>query len=247
MVFYKDNPALAAAPVPPRHRVATLPPSATVLGKMARTFNSVGGLVETLAATTGIDPVAVLAVWYVESGGRPFAQGNPVLRFENHKFWRYWGSANPARFDRHFRFGGHGSPGSSSKNHLFSNPAGSPWRAFHGVQTSEYEVFDFATSLAGRESACLSASFGGPQIMGFNHAACGYESAEQLFDAFAADSRWQVLGFFDFCQTNGLIHDIRDREWVEFGQRYNGDGATYGASLTAAYAQKHAFEALPRA
>jgi hypothetical protein len=247
MLFFKDNSELSNAALAPAHHISTLPPPATMLGRMARTYNAVGGLMDTLASLTGIDSMAVLSVWYVESGGRDFTPGRPILRFDNHKFWRYWGSANAATFDRHFRFGGHGSPGNSSKNHLFRNPVGSAWRPFHGDQAAEYEVFNWAISLAGREPACLSASFGGPQIMGFNHAACGYDSAFALFTAFGSDARWQVLGFFDFCQTNGLLHDIRDREWVEFGQRYNGDGATYGASLSHAYAQKVAFEALPRA
>jgi hypothetical protein len=247
MAFFRNDPALAAAPLAPARPITGLPGPGTTLGRLARTWNSVGGLVETLARQTGIEPMAVLAVWYVESGGRAFEAGRPVLRFENHKFFRFWGAANPKTFDRHFQFGGRaGVTGKSSQNHRFRNPPTSPWRPFHGTQDLEYEVFEFAQTLATKDLACMSASFGGPQIMGFNHDACGYADAVALFDAFAADQRWQVLGFFDFCRMNGLIPEIRDRLWTEFGDRYNGDGAAYGPLLKDAYGRKAALDALPR-
>jgi len=140
-----------------------------------------------------------------------------------------------------------GIPGSAYQNHKYRPVTSGAWQSFHGNQDREYAVLALATSLGGAETARLSASFGGAQIMGFNHAACGYDTASEMFDAFAADPKWQVLGFFDFCRTNGLIHDIRDREWVHFGNAYNGDGATYGPHLQQAYDLKSQFDALPRA
>ena len=107
-------------------------------------------------------------------------------------------------------------------------------------------MFNFASALAGQEAACLSSSFGGPQIMGFNHKACGYANAATLFTRFAADARWQVLGFFDFCRTNGLVDEISGHRWVDFGKKYNGNGAVYGPLLKAAFDEKPAFDALPR-
>jgi hypothetical protein len=126
----------------------------------------------------GIDPIAVLAVWYVESGGRAFTPGKPVLRFENHKFFKYWGVDHEAEFDKHFQFGGHaGVPGSASNNHKFRDRPSDQWRPVHiagqDSQDREYEVFALGERLGGREAASLSSSFGGPQIMGFNHAVCG--------------------------------------------------------------------------
>lgn len=52
-----------------------------------------------LANQTGIDPVAVLAVWYVESGGRGFTAGQPIIRFENHKFFQFWGHDHAGQFE----------------------------------------------------------------------------------------------------------------------------------------------------
>jgi hypothetical protein len=107
-------------------------------------------------------------------------------------------------------------------------------------------VFNFAGTLANREEACLSISMGGPQIMGFNADACGYSSASAMFDSFAQDQRWHVLGFFDFVHSKGLIDDISDKNWVSFGAHYNGDGATYGPLLADAFSNKAKLKALPK-
>src|SRR6185295_16988974 len=99
------------------------------------------------------------------------------------------------------------------------------WRVFHGGdQAGEYEVFEFARGLADAEPACLSASFGGPQILGENFGKLGYGNAAALFDAFKQSERWHVCGFFDFCQANELLGRIRREEWISFATGYNGGG-----------------------
>jgi hypothetical protein len=246
-LFFKDDPQLASLPVEPGVLFKAPLPVGT-LGALARTYNRLGGLIERLAAQTGIDPVAVLAVWYVESGGQPLIPGRPVLRFENHKFFDHWGAAHTVAFDAHFQFGGHaGIPPPKSKGHKFRSDPAAAWQAFHGSQVREYEVFNFAKTLSGdEEAACQSASYGGPQILGSNYGDCGYSSAIALFQSFGAHERWHVLGFFDFCKTNGLLKYIIGHQWVAFGERYNGDGATWGAAVDGAYALKPQLEALPR-
>ncbi len=249
MAFFKDKPSLiAAALVPDKTYQPPLPPDNKPLGRMARTYNRLGGLIDLLANQNGLDPVAVLAVWYVESGGRTFTPGKPVIRFENHKFFQFWGHDHAGDFDKHFQFGGRGGiPGKSHKNHKFRAGTSGAFAVFHGDQTKEYEVLDFASGLAAREEACLSISVGGPQIMGFNHDVCGYPSATAMFDAFAADERFHVLGFFDFVQSKGLMGDIKNQDWVAFGAHYNGDGPTYGPLLKDAFSNKAKLNALPKA
>jgi hypothetical protein len=245
--FYKDDPTLATTRLTPIS-VYELPSSDAALRAMARTYNAVGGLIDALAAKLSIDPVAFLAVWYVESSGREFVVNEPILRFEAHKFFKYWGKANEAQFDAHFQFGGHaGASGKPSKNHRFRHNAGDPWMKIHvDTQDREYEAFNLAKHMAGEEAACLSSSFGGPQIMGFNHDALGYANALALATAFRADERWHVLGFADFCRENSLIDEIRNHQWIDFGQKYNGDGATYGPLLKAAFDKKGVLLALPK-
>lgn len=245
-MIFKDDPALQAIALAPAHRYAAPLPGGT-LGALARTYNRVGGLIDALAGVTGIETEAVLAVWYVESSGAAFIAGQAILRFENHKFYKYWGRSNTAAFDRHFQFGGrNGILGKGHQNHRVSFAGDGSWEGFHGSQSKEYRVFALATNLGGDEAASLSASYGGPQIMGFNHRSCGYPNANALRLAFNANERWQVLGFFDFCEANDLLRLIRGHRWQAFSDTYNGDGATHGQRMAAAYALRGQLQALPR-
>ncbi len=248
MGFYKDDATLKAASLAPKKPVKTLPPASTTLGGVARSYNAVGGLVDRLGAVTGIETIAALAVWMVESGGRPFTQGKPVLRFENHIFWDRWGTDNQAVYDLHFQFGGHGADGKRTENHRWRAKPSDPWATFHGDQAKEYDCYHFARTLSGVELAAQSASWGGTQVMGFNHGLIGYDSAFDMVNAFARDVRWQVLGFFDFCKSAGLVDEIKAHDWVTFGNGYNGPGggAAYGPKLAAIYDLKKQFDALPR-
>jgi hypothetical protein len=171
------------------------------------------------------------------------------LRLENHKLFAKWGTRHTAEFDKHFKFGGrNGVPGASHKGHEYRVAETDPFKKSHvDRQEVEYEAFRLAEQLAGREAACWSSSWGGPQIMGFNFDICGYASATEMGDAFASDERWQVLGFADFCRDKGLIDEIQSKNWNRFGTIYNGDGAVYGPKIKAAYDLKSRLLQLPRA
>ena len=249
MSFYKDNPKAQSVSLVPDMVYTGMPGAGTRLGALARTYNRLGGLIDTLADITGIDAKAVLAVWYVESAGRKHPPGRPILRFENHQFYKRWGKAHKVRFDRHFQFGGRkGIPGKSWKNHKFRKTAGASWKKFHGNQTKEYNVFAFASDLASLNHACLACSFGGPQVMGFNHDQLGYGDAASLYKAFALSERWHVCGFFDFCKTGKLIKFLKARRWRRFAKGYNGDGAAdvYGAKIKRAFKTAGKLDALPQ-
>ena len=105
-------------------------------------------------------------------------------------------------------------------------------------QDGEWEVFDFACTLDDT-AARLSISMGGPQIMGFNYAALGYASVQQMFDAFAASERNQVVGFFDFVRSRGeeAIQKLQGSDFVGFARFYNGSGQAeyYGSLIRRAY------------
>jgi N-acetylmuramidase/Peptidase M15 len=189
---------------------------------LQRSWQEIGNLLKRLALRTGIQPDAALAVWNVECGDLPFRRGKPVLRLECHKLWDYWGRSNVALFNQHFQFGGNnGLEGLPWMNHQFRQPEGD-WKALHTAQATEYEAFGLAQRLAGLEVACLCSSFGGPQVMGFNHGKLGYPDARSLFHSFGKSQRAQVLGFFDFCQTENLIPALRGLDWHAFARIYNG-------------------------
>lgn len=245
-MYFKNQPLLATAPLVPARPFRNPLPGGT-LGAMAQTFNRIGGLVQQLSAATGIDAVAVLAVWLIETGGRACRPEQALLRFEVHQFYRHWGRANEALFDRHFQFGGHaGTAGKNLANHrMREDPAGT-WSSVHSGKLRERAAFALAERLGGTEAAALASRFGWPQIMGCHHTDCGYPDAASLRAAFNADERWQALGFFDFCASNALLDLIRTNQWKRFGQAYNGDGDTYGPKLADAWAHRDALLALPR-
>jgi hypothetical protein len=230
---FKDDPILSMAPLAPP---AQIPVTGGPLKRdIATTYNRVGGLMSALAMKAGIPVEGALAVWQAESGGLPYTQGRPVLRFENHVFFDEWGDNHVGAFDQHFQFGGRaGVPGRRWQNHRWQSSAGGAWQTFHGSQTKEYNVFQFAHTLAGDpEPGCRASSLGGPQILGRNHATVGYASAKALFDAMALSERWEVCAFFDFCRSKHIIDEIKNEDWEGFAYYYNGAGnaVVYGQKI----------------
>ena len=73
--------------------------------QVARTWNHFGGLIQKLSEVVDIDPGSALAVLVVESSGRGFSSdGRMIIRFENHKFLKYYGKNNPDTFKAHFKY-----------------------------------------------------------------------------------------------------------------------------------------------
>lgn len=247
--FFKDDPVLQRARLKPRRAYVIQPDTGSEVAAMARTANRIGGLLHAFSRITGIEEKAALAVWQVESGGREFQRGKPVLRFEAHRFFEHWGKASSARFDAHFQFGGRaGAEGKPWINHRWRKSRDDAWQSFHGDQAREYEVFAFASSLGGIESAALSSSFGGPQILGSNFGLLGYADATSLFKAFKSSERWHVCGFFDYCRAKDIVEAIKARQWLDFAAAYNGPGQAeaYARLIENAHLLARQLDSLPR-
>jgi hypothetical protein len=187
----------------------------------ARIWNKYGGMLEPLSARIGIDKGVAVAVIAVESGGSGMGpDGRMIIRFENHLFWSFWGKANPAAYNQHFVF----NQTASWKGHQYRTQPNGPWLDVHQNQNSEWTVFNFASTLDGG-AAKKSISMGLVQIMGFNHRAIGYASPDAMFAAFAADEKFQLLGFFNFVKNDQRQVDaLRKRDYVGFARIYNGPG-----------------------
>ncbi|MBI5082528.1 MAG: DUF3380 domain-containing protein [Chloroflexi bacterium] len=199
----------------------------------ANIWNKFGGLLNVLSAELKIDPAVAVAVFAVESGGRGFGDdGRTLIRFENHIFYNYWGKTDPDRFNQFFKF----DQGQTWQGHQWRPSVDQNWRDFHGRQTAEWEAFSFATTL-NDTAAKSSISMGSPQIMGFNFSGVGYESVQQMFDAFASGDRAQVIGFFDFVQgpsTNSRrVLALQANDFNTFASMYNGPGqaSQYGGLI----------------
>lgn len=232
MTGFRSDPRLSRHPLRARRQIAEETPATGM-------WNRIGGLLSKAGQIAGLDPPAMLAVWMVECGGLPFLKGKPVLRFEPHVFFARWGKQNEARFDQHVRFGGrNGTEGAAWQNHAMRAGPQDDWHRFHGDQAKEYAALHLAARLAGREAACQCASFGGPQIMGFNHALVGYGTASEMFRAFGRSERWQVLAFFDFCAEKDILGALRTQDWTRFATIYNGPGnaAAYAGKIADAHA-----------
>ena len=187
----------------------------------ARIWNKYGGMLEPLSAKIGIDKAVAVAVIAVESGGSGMGpDGRMIIRFENHLFWTFWGKANPAAYNQLFVF----DQNTSWKGHKYHPQPNGPWLDVHQNQNSEWAAFNFASTIdAG--AAKKSISMGLVQIMGFNNRAIGYASPDAMFAAFAADEKFQLLGFFNFVKNDQRqINALRNRDFAGFARIYNGPG-----------------------
>ena len=198
--------------------------------RIARTWNRFGGLLTELSNRLRIDPGVAVAVLVAESGGKGFsADGRMVIRFENHVFNKLWGKQHPDVFAQHFRFN---SP-RVWQGHQWRKTVNSPWRSFHGNQKREWSAFTLAAEFDDT-AAKKSISMGGPQIMGFNYSALGYESVQQMFAAFSASEAHQIIGFFNFVQGPSTdarrMLALQRQDFDSFAALYNGPGqaALYG-------------------
>ena len=205
--------------------------------QVASLWNRMGGLLKALAAHLEIDPATAVAVLTVESGGRAFdANGRMIIRFENHIFYDRWGKDNAGVFEQHFQF----NATQRWLGHMWRPAAHEAWRTAHTSQDEEWRVFEFARTL-NDTAAKLSISMGGAQIMGFNHATLGYDTVQQMFDAFSASERDQILGFFAFIRgrtaESKRIAALQALDFVAFARLYNGPGQAvqYGAAIQSAY------------
>lgn len=238
--FLRSIPELQTAPLAPARPKQPPAGSGPDAKTAARIWNQYGGLLTTLSARLGFEPEVGVAVMAVESGGLAFKDGRMVIRFENHVFFRHWGVDNQAKFNQHFRF----NPSEKWKGHEFRPSAAAAFKPFHGTgQANEWTVFEFAQALD-RKDARFSISMGLPQVMGFNFTSVGYDSVDEMFEAFNHPhngERAQVLGMFDFIKgprtTSEMVEALGRRDWVAFATRYNGRGQAekYGKLLSDAH------------
>jgi len=216
-------------------RLSEHPTSAERLA--ARVWNKAGGLLSSLAAQLQLETGVAVAVFCVESGGDGFGPGGRMLiRFENHHFFRHWGKANSEVFHTHFQF----DAKRPWTGHRWRASAAGEFELVHCGQAGEWRAFEFARSLD-ETAAKLSISMGSPQILGSNHAAAGFGSVHEMFDAFSSSERRQIEAFFDFLQKSEaqprMVPALRQKDFRRFAELYNGPGnaAAYGEKIKQMY------------
>ncbi len=237
--FLRTRPDLAAAPVEPpdAERINLDGVTGDVERRVAGAWNRYGGLLTVMSHELDIDAGVAAAVLAIEAGGRGLGEtGKLIIRFESHIFFDHWGRDHPDVFTRHFSFDAE----RPWQEHWWRPSAGAVWADPHADQSSEWAAFEFACSLDDT-AAKSSISMGAPQIMGFNCTGIGCESVQEMFDAFCAGERHQIIGFFDFVRGAGSesprLLALQRQDFYTFAALYNGTGqvATYGSMMTNAF------------
>jgi hypothetical protein len=192
---------------------------------------------QALAGHLKFDPGAAVAVFCTESCGKGFGRdGRMIIRFENHHFFHDWGTSHRDVFDQHFVF-------NSDKpwtGHQWRDSASGTWQNVHQDQNSEWSAFMFARGLDDT-AAKRSISMGGPQILGSNCVDAGFESVQQMFDAFSASEKRQIIAFFDFLQGTEThprkVLALQQMDFPRFAELYNGVGnaAEYGSRIRGSF------------
>ena len=180
------------------------------------------------AESLGLEPCAVKAVVEVESGGSGFLpepDGRVKILFEGHVFFRELSKRNI-----------------NPKPYALQSPdiVYPAWdRSRYKGGAAEWERLN-AAALIHAEAALCSASYGLFQIMGFNHAVCGFADVRAFVDAQKESEAKQLESFCAFMRSQGLVSFLSGKDWAGFARRYNGAGYAqnrYDVKLQKAYEQ----------
>jgi hypothetical protein len=153
----------------------------------------------------GVGEDVIHAVLDVESRGSGFDRlGRVAMLFEPYVFWRELG------------------PGRKRDEAARQGLAYSKWMP--GAYPADSYPRLIAAMKIDPVAALRSASWGLGQIMGFNHAAAGFETAHAMVIAFADDEERQLDAMIRFIRKAGLADELRRLDWAGFARGYNGPG-----------------------
>lgn len=162
------------------------------------------------AREIGIETAVLLAFLEVEAAGRGFDnQNRPKMLFEPHVFWR--------------NLAGRLREKASALGLAYAK-----WKP-GAYPKDSYPRLGQAIAVSA-EPAYRSASYGLPQILGENHKAAGFTSAEAMFTAMRQGEREQLLAMVTLLKAWGLATKLRGKDfskpasWVPAVTRYNGKG-----------------------
>lgn len=168
-----------------------------------------------MAERIGCDVATIKAVFEVEAAGKFFeSNGKLPRRFEPHHF--------PEQFWPRIGF----NPGKKT-----------PWRASLAMSTSaRRRAFDQSEQI-NAEATYKAASWGAPQIMGFNHRLTDHQTAAAMVVDMETGADAQIRAFVAFVENAGLATHLRSQNWLAFAAGYNGNGQApvYARKIESAY------------
>lgn len=173
------------------------------------------------AKLIGCEVEAIMAVAKVESAGGGFdPEGFPKTLFEGHWFYKL-------------------TKGKFAQSH--PTLCFEKWTRAHYGKTWQAEKARLAEAMTlDRNAAMMSASWGLFQIMGLNHAKCGFKTVQQFVNAMCKDENAQLGAFTQFIINSSLDDELRDKRWADFARLYNGPSYAvnkYDTKMAQAYEQ----------
>lgn len=177
-----------------------------------------------IADRIGVEKEVLMAVLRVEAPRGPFdARGRPVILYEGHVFWR---NLSPDLRE-------------DANRQRLAWPHWDRTLYPRGGQDPMYAALERACEID--ETAALKAcSWGGPQILGENHAMVGFETVQEMVLAFMEGEAEQIAAFAAYIDAANLEIQLRAKDWAGFAQIYNGPGYTahrYDERIAEAYAE----------
>lgn len=168
---------------------------------------------------------------FLDAGGRT----EPVILFERHVFRRLTGG----RFDA-VRVKDAAGKNLSVPWALVSDSKPSYLDKSYGPSSQQHRRLQAAVA-CDRDAALQSASWGLFQIMGFNHATCGYPELQRFITAMYREVDDHLRAFVMFIRHNEKLTDaLREKNWPVATDIYNGrDGRKNGYHLKLAKAYEH--------
>lgn len=161
----------------------------------------------------GIEPALLKSVAIVECGtdlNGFLIDGKPKILFEGHIFYKEYRKINAT------------SAGKCLKSH--PTICYEKWTTkYYLGGMDEWDRYREAASL-NEQCAMLATSWGFPQIMGFNHKACGCNTVEDFVDKMKESEESQMKLWYHFLYNNRLIPLLKEHNWEEFTKKYNGPG-----------------------
>lgn len=190
------------------------------------------------ATAAGFEPRAVRAVIKVETGGSGYDKttGYLLIQFEPSWFRRLLPKST-AQVIAAAAAAVAKSTATPAQQTLLADWYTTQTNAVEG-QVKERLAFDAARRIDAH-TANLATSWGLPQMMGFNHLACGYPTVEAMIAAFAPAEAVQLAAMLRFIASKSrLAAALRRKDWGIFAYYYNGPGYkdfNYDKRLARAY------------
>jgi hypothetical protein len=160
------------------------------------------------ANKVGVDVATIRSVLEVETAGAGFDTKRRLkLLFEPHIFYKQLGPGAKRE--------------EAVKQGLAYAKAGT-----HPYPPLSKRYDQITAAIAIDETAALnSASWGVPQIMGFNHKAAGFQSAKAMVISMLEGEDRQLEAFANLLSNWKLAASLKNRDWRTFSLRYNGPNA----------------------